>query len=84
MLRANHDLANLISDKIGTSWITNLDQLHNIEKYSEDKSFLNEFLKIKNENKQRLAQKVYRATRIMVDPNSMYICLLYTSPSPRD
>lgn len=73
MLRANHDLANLISDKIGTSWITDLDQLHNIEKYSEDKSFLNEFLKIKNENKQRLAQKVYRATRIMVDPNSMYI-----------
>ncbi|HBO49823.1 MAG TPA: glycogen phosphorylase, partial [Alphaproteobacteria bacterium] len=73
MLRANHDLANLISDKIGTSWITNLDELHSIEKYVNDKSFLKEFLKIKNENKKRLAQKVYRATRIMVDPNSMYI-----------
>ena len=36
MLRANHDLSNLISDKIGTSWITNLDELQNIEKYIKD------------------------------------------------
>ncbi len=73
LLHANHKLATLISDKIGTSWITDLDKLHDIERYVNDKSFLKDFLKVKDENKRRLAQKVYRATRTMVNPESMYI-----------
>lgn len=73
LLHANHNLASLISDKIGREWITNLDLLQGIEKYANNKTFLKEFSAVKIENKRRLAQKVYKATRIMVDPESMYI-----------
>lgn len=73
LLHANHNLANLISDKIGKEWITNLDLLQNIEKFADNKQFVKEFMDIKTENKRRLSQKVYKATKIMVNPESMYI-----------
>jgi starch phosphorylase len=73
LLHANHSLASLISDKIGKEWITHLTMLKGLEKYADNKRFLHEFCEIKTANKRRLAQKVYKATRIMVDPESMYI-----------
>jgi len=73
LLHANHRLTTLISDKIGKDWITRLDLLKNIENYADDKEFLKEFGRIKYANKQYLAQKVYRATGVMVNPESMYI-----------
>lgn len=73
LLHANHELTTLISDKIGKDWITHLDLLKNVENYADDKEFLKEFGKIKTANKKRLAQKVYKATGVMVNPESMYI-----------
>ena len=73
LVHANNALATLICDKIGRDWITNLDLLRNLEKYADDKDFINRFCEIKRENKRRLVQNVYKSTRIMVNPESMYI-----------
>ena len=73
LVHANNSLATLICDKIGRDWITNLDLLRNLEKYADDKDFINRFCEIKRENKRRLVQNVYKSTRIMVNPESMYI-----------
>lgn len=73
LLHANHELATLVSDKIGKDWIVNLDKLKELEQFANDKSFINKFYDIKRGNKKRLIQNVYKATQIMVNPDSMYI-----------
>lgn len=73
LVHANHDLATLISDKIGKDWITNLDLLRKLEEYAKDKDFVQAFADIKRKNKKLLVQHVYKATHTMVDPHSMYI-----------
>lgn len=73
LLHANNQFADLISDKIGKNWITDLDKLRELEAFIKDKEFLKEFRDIKIENKRRLAQKMYRDTRVMIDPEHMLI-----------
>ena len=73
LVHANNALAKLICDKIGRDWITNLDLLRGLEKYVDDAEFIKRFREIKRGNKRRLVQNVYKATRIMVNPDSMYI-----------
>ena len=73
LLHANNRLADLIDEKIGKEWVTDLDKLRNLEPYVKNKEFLQDFREIKIENKQRLAQNMYKATRVMVNPESMFI-----------
>lgn len=73
LVHANNELATLIRDKIGMDWITNLDDLRQLEKYVDNANFIEAFRKIKRDNKKRLVQNVYKATRVMVDKDSMYI-----------
>ena len=73
LLHANNRLADLISEKIGKEWITDLDKLRNLEKYANNTEFLKKFREIKIENKRRLAQKMYRDTRVMINPEHMLI-----------
>jgi starch phosphorylase len=73
LLHANNRFADLISDKIGKGWIIDLDKLRNLEQFLNDKDFLEEFREIKIENKRRLAQKMYRDTRVMINPEHMLI-----------
>ena len=73
LLHANHELADLISEKIGTDWIVDLDELKRLEAFENDDEFIQQYRKIKRDNKKALVQKVYKATHVMVDPHSMYI-----------
>lgn len=73
LLHANTALADLVTEKIGESWITNLDELKTIEKFANDKNFLKNFMEIKHANKEKLAQKIFKASGFVVDPNSMFI-----------
>jgi starch phosphorylase len=72
LLRANHDLSSLIRQTIGDGWITHLDQLRELEPYSEDVGFQEEFLKIKRANKERLARVIRATTHVTVDPDSLF------------
>lgn len=72
LLQANPELADLISDHLGFSWITDLDELRRLEPLRRDKAFLNRWREIKRSNKERLAAYIKKYTRIQVDPDSMF------------
>lgn len=69
---ANMELSDFISDKIGKSWITNLDNLKNLERYSDDSSVLKEFAKIKSTKKKQLADYVYKHEGIKIDSEFIF------------
>ena len=58
LLHANEKLASLITETIGDGWITNLDELSKLEKYVDDKEFIDKFMNIKEENKKSLAEYI--------------------------
>lgn len=72
LLHANPKLAGLISEKIGTGWITNLDELEHLLPFVEDEDFRHRFIQIKRENKERLAKYIWETKGIEVDPDSIF------------
>ncbi|MCV6599731.1 MAG: glycogen/starch/alpha-glucan phosphorylase [Alphaproteobacteria bacterium] len=71
--QANPKLAGLITKTIGSdNWVTNLDLLTELNNYSSKKSFTKELLKIKSQNKERLANYIKEIWNIDVDTNSMF------------
>lgn len=55
LLVCNPGLSNLITSKIGDGWIKDFDQLKKLEPFAEDRAFRTEFMKVKRQNKERLA-----------------------------
>src|SRR5215469_15546724 len=72
ILKANPELAALLTRTVGESWITDLEQVREIEKKAGDASFQQEFMAIKHRNKQRLAREVFNTTAVVIDPQSMF------------
>ncbi len=70
--QCNRKLADLITEKIGDSWITNLDELKKLEPYADDADFRKRFDKIKLYNKEQLAAYIEFKDKVKVDPNSMF------------
>lgn len=73
LLHANTALADLISESIGEEWVTNLDLLAGLEDFTDKKAFVKKFTDIKQSNKERLAKKIFAASGVVVDTNSMFI-----------
>ncbi|MCQ2965381.1 MAG: glycogen/starch/alpha-glucan phosphorylase [Alphaproteobacteria bacterium] len=72
LLSSNRDLSKAICDRIGESWITNLDDLRNLEKFATDSDFVNDFFKIKKKNKEKLEKIILDTTGNKVDTNSLF------------
>ncbi len=72
LLHGNPLLASWITDKIGSEWITNLPGIKKLASYAEDETYLKEFLKIKYQNKVRLAAYIKEHNQVEVDPNSIF------------
>ncbi|KAH7730883.1 glycogen phosphorylase [Aphelenchoides avenae] len=72
LLLCNPSLADLICEKIGDDWITDLSRLRELEKYVDDLGFLDSMARIKRDNKLRVAQFVKENFDIDIDPSSMY------------
>ncbi len=72
LLHGNQKLANWITDKIGDNWITNLDELSKLKVYADDQKALQEFMTIKHQNKERLADYILQHNGVEVDPNSIF------------
>jgi starch phosphorylase len=70
--QCNRPLADLISDTIGENWITNLDELHNLEPLADDSDFQQAFAKIKQQNKQRLANYIKAHHGVEVPLNAIF------------
>jgi len=72
LLLCNPNLADAIAEKIGESWLTNLDDLRKLEAFANDKNFLITLQKVKQENKMKLAQFIEKTYHVQIDPTSMY------------
>lgn len=68
----NPELSQLITDHIGDQWITNLDDLKKLLPCVEDANFRKEWVKIKKNNKKRLADYIRNTLKIEVNTNSLF------------
>ncbi len=53
---ANPELSELITEALGTGWITDLERLRELESYAEDPQFRERFREVKAANKRRLSE----------------------------
>ncbi len=72
LLKANPMLAQLITEQIGDGWITDLDQLRQLERFADDKTFLAALAKIKKSNKGQLAAWVGKNLGITLDKDAIF------------
>lgn len=72
LLKANPDLARLITDAVGDRWITDMDSLRELEACAEDVNFQRKFREVKRANKERLAKIVRETTQVAIDPDSLF------------
>ena len=69
----NEGLSNLIDSKIGGKcWIKDLDLLKGLEKYADDSGFQDAFMKVKLDNKKRMAEIIKQKCGITVNPEAMF------------
>lgn len=72
MASSNPGLRQLLNDKIGEAWITDLSQLHKIEDLVNDKNFRRDWMAVKRQNKQRLADLVEKETGVRFEVESLF------------
>jgi starch phosphorylase len=72
ILLANPKLALLITNKIGQCWITNLDELKQLEAFVDDEKFRASWRQIKQDNKHDLAEYILQMTGTHVNANSLF------------
>ncbi|PKD42435.1 glycogen/starch/alpha-glucan phosphorylase [Rhodohalobacter barkolensis] len=70
--QSNRELSDLITGEIGEDWVTDLDQLKKLEKFVDDKKFMKKFAKVKQNNKQRMADYIEEKRGIEVNTQSMF------------
>jgi len=72
LLEANPKLSDWISGKIGTGWITDLNEMKKLGSFAQDPESLREILSIRRENKVRLAAYIKKHNGIDVNPDSLF------------
>ncbi len=72
LLLSNPKLTLLITQTIGKNWIKNLEELRQLEKLVDDRSFCDRWKRIKQENKQDLAAYIQHHQGIELDVNSLF------------
>src|SRR6185369_5729302 len=69
---SNPKLSELVTKRIGDSWLKNLDRLRDLEKFVDDEQFQQEWRDVKLANKRRLAALIKERTGITVAPESLF------------
>ena len=72
ILKANPELAALLTRIVGEGWITDLERVRTMENGAGDPGLQQEFLAIKRRNKEKLAREVFNTTAVTIDPDSMF------------
>ncbi|MCL1936142.1 MAG: glycogen/starch/alpha-glucan phosphorylase [Defluviitaleaceae bacterium] len=72
LLKSNPHLASFITKTIGKDYIKDLSKLEGLLKYTNNKSFTDEFRKIKQNNKIELSNYIKKEMNISVDPDSIF------------
>jgi starch phosphorylase len=69
---SNPEQSELMSNRIGDSWIAHLEDLKRLETYANDAAFANDWKNAQRVVKVRLAAFIFKKTGITVDPDSMF------------
>ena len=72
VLECNPGLSQLISEKIGTGWIDDLEQLDKLSPLATDKDFQKKYMSVKSNNKARLAAFLKDRMGLEVNPDAMF------------
>lgn len=72
ILLSNPELSALVTEKIGDSWLKNLDEMRKIEKFIDDPEFCDRWRQIKQDNKRHLADYIRKYRGIEMDVNSIF------------
>lgn len=72
LLHSNPKLAQLVTEKIGDGWTTNLSELKGLESLADNEEFQKQFMDIKYENKVAFAKQIKAELDIDVDPDSIF------------
>ncbi len=68
----NPALSKLIDKKIGDDWPRDLDKLQGLTKFATNKTFQKQFMKVKLENKELLADEIRKSLDLEVDVNAIF------------
>ncbi len=69
--QCNPRLSNVITEAIGDTWLTDLEQLSTLSKFANDASFLEKIATVKRANKTDFAQYCKQQYRFNFDPDSL-------------
>jgi starch phosphorylase len=69
---SNPEQSELMTSKIGDTWIDHLQDLKQLEAYANDAAFASDWLKVQHALKVRLARLILKETGVTVDPHSMF------------
>jgi starch phosphorylase len=72
LLKANPELSDLISEKIGDDWKKNLELLSKFEKFATDPAVQKRFMEIKKGKKAELCKTIQQLTDEHINPNSIF------------
>jgi len=72
MMVANPELASVLNEVLGPSWVVDASELKRLELVADDEQFRRRFREIKTANKERLAAIVARENGLEVDPSSIF------------
>ncbi|MDR1698144.1 MAG: glycogen/starch/alpha-glucan phosphorylase [Erysipelotrichaceae bacterium] len=72
LLNCNHELATLITKKIGPEWIKDFSKIKDLKAFSKDTEVIKEIGLIKRHNKEKLAAYIKKANGIEVDVDSIF------------
>lgn len=72
LLKANPQLASLITDTIGPGWIRKPAELQALASYKQDAAFREKFHGVKQLRKELLAKRIEEQTGVRVDTNSIF------------
>ena len=70
--QANPALSRLITSHLGKGWLKDLDQLRQLTPLANDAGFCEAFVRVKRDNKARLAQMIEQRLAVRVDPDSLF------------
>lgn len=73
---ANPTLSELITGAIGDRWLTDLERLRELEPLADDAAFRDSWLKVKHDNKVRLAAAVRNAGGPTLEPSALFDVLV--------
>lgn len=72
IMNSNRSLTELINSKIGTKWHHDLNQLRDLEQFSDNQEFQNDWEKVKHKNKENLARLIQFECGTSVNPDSIF------------